>query len=447
MAAEVSAYDRLRLDDAQLCALLATGRARRELQAVFGAADYALLAALAQRAARTKGRAGAPVYLLPGIMGTQLGLARSAPLPPDLLWIDPQDIIAGRLRYLRLTDSAVMPNADQLVTLGAIPYTYLALQLRLRAAGFTVIMHQYDWRRSLVDLAAQFAARVRADGTGQVMIVAHSMGGLIARAALALPGMQNVQRLIALGVPQRGSFGAVQALRGTYPVVRRLAALDRLHDAETLATQVFGSLPSLYQLLPPQAYGAIPDLHDAQAWPHTGPRPDATLLQRARGFIGSLPPPDSRYCSIAGTRQRTITSVRVADDDFHYAIGDAGDGTVPLKSATLAGCANYYLRCEHSALPRSISVARALRDLLLHGRTGSLASVPTAISAHAAAHRHTSVSDQLLRSTWTEKTDWLRLTPAARREYLNQLNQPPPHYAAPRARRSIARTITLRSAP
>ena len=445
--AEVSAYDRLRLDDAQLCALLATGRARRELQAVFGPADYALLAALAQRAARIKARACAPVYLLPGIMGTQLGLARTAPLPPDLLWIDPQDIIAGRLTHLRIIDTAATPDAGQLVTLGAIPYTYLALQLRLRAAGFMVIMHQYDWRHSLVDLAAQFAARVRADGAGQIMIVAHSMGGLIARAALVLPGMQGVQRLIALGVPQRGSFGAVQALRGTYPVVRRLAALDRLHDAEALTAQVFGSLPSLYQLLPPQSYGAIPDLHDAQAWPHTGLRPDATLLQGARGFIDSLPPPDSRYCSIAGTRQRTITSVRVTDDDFHYAIDDAGDGSVPLKSATLAGCANYYLRCEHSELPRSVSVARALRDLLLTGSTASLASVPNAISAHAAARRQVSVSDQLLRSTWTEKTDWPKLTPAARREYLNQLNQPPPHYAAPRARRSIARSNTRRTQP
>ncbi len=444
---EVSAYDRLRLDDAQLCALLTAGRSRRELQAVFGPGDYALLTALAQRAARTKARPGAPVYLLPGIMGTQLGLARTAPLPPDLLWIDPQDIIAGRLRHLRLGDGATAPDRDQLVTLGAIPYTYLALQLRLRAAGFTVIMHQYDWRRSLVDLAAQFAARVRADGAGTVMIVAHSMGGLIARAAMALPGMQGVQRLIALGVPQCGSFGAVQALRGTYPVVRRLAALDRLHDAETLATQIFGSLPSLYQLLPPQGDGAQPDLHDPQAWPHTGPRPDATLLQRARGFIASLPPPDSRYCAIAGTRQRTITSVRVAEDDFHYTIGDAGDGSVPLESAALAGCANYYLRCEHSALPRSASVARALRDLLLTGSTATLASVPAASSAHAVARRQVTVSDQLLRSTWTGKTDWPKLTPAARREYLNQLNQPPPHYAAPRARRSIARLNTARLQP
>jgi len=426
---EVSAYDQLRLDDAQLCALLATGRARRELQAVFGRSDYALLAALAQRAARTRVRACAPVYLLPGIMGTQLGLARTAPLPPDLLWIDPQDIIAGRLTQLRLGDPVATSAADQLVTLGAIPYTYLALQLRLRAAGFTVIMHQYDWRRSLSDLAAQFAARVRADGTGQIMIVAHSMGGLIARAAMALPGMHRVQRLIALGVPQCGSFGAVQALRGTYPVVRRLAALDREHDAEALAAQVFGSFPSLYQLLPPQQR---PDLLDAATWPQLGLRPDATLLRQARGFIASLPPTDPRYCAIIGYGQRTITDLTVTTEDFHYGISDAGDGTVPLESAYLQGCANYQLRCEHSALPRSATVARALGELLSGGHTRALATASVAATPAATAPRRSVVSDQQLRSTWIGKVNWRQLNPAARREYLNRLNQSPPQYAAPR---------------
>ena len=427
--AEVSAYDRLRLDDAQLCALLATGRARRELQAVFGLGDYALLAALAQRAARIKARACAPVFLLPGIMGTQLGLARTAPLPPDLLWIDPQDIIAGRLTHLRFTGTAATPNADQLVTLGAIPYTYLALQLRLRAAGFTVIMHQYDWRRSLIDLAAQFAARVRADAAAQIMIVAHSMGGLIARAAMALPGMHRVQRLIALGVPHGGSFGAVQALRGTYPVVRQLAALDREHDAEALTRQVFRGFPSLYQLLPPRQQ---PDLYELAAWPQSGPRPDATLLQQARGFITGLPPTDPRYCAIVGCGQRTITDLAVAADDFQYGISDAGDGTVPLKSAYLEGCQNYQVRCEHSALPRSAAVARALRELLSSGHSRALATATMTTDLATMALRRSVVSDRQLRTTWISKVNWRLFTPAARREYLNRLNQSPPQYAAPR---------------
>ena len=433
MGTEPSAYDRLRLDDAQLCALLASGRSRRELQAVFGREEYQQLATLAQRAARASLRPVPPVYVLPGIMGTQLGRARAAPLPADLLWIDPQDIIAGRLTALRLHDAAAGQAAPALVTLGAIPFTYLALQLRLRAAGFNVIVHAYDWRLDLARLAAEFAARVRADGADAVTIVAHSMGGLVARASLALPGMQCVQRLVSLGVPHRGACGAVQALRGTYPVVRRLAALDRLHDAETLATQVFHGFPSLYQLLPPRST-TVPDLHEASAWPDSGPRPDPGLLHDARGFITTLPAADERYCAVVGVGQRTVTALSVSGGDFHYQISDAGDGTVAIDSARLADCRNYQVRCEHSALPRSATVARALRDLLLHGSTRVLRPLGAAAARAPNAARCHSVSDGELRDNWNSKVDWLHYTPTERRAYLDRLNQPPPQYAARRAR-------------
>ena len=432
-----SVYDRMRLDDAQLSALLASGRSRRALQAVFGRQDYQLLAQLAQRAAGARVRRPAPVYLLPGIMGTQLGLARAAPEAADLLWIDPQDIIAGRLTRLQLRTPELIAGtaaqAAELITLGAIPYTYLALQLRLQAAGYHVVMHQYDWRLSLKVLAADFAARVRTDGAPASMIVAHSMGGLIARASLGLPGMERVQRMISLGVPHVGSYGAVQALRGTYPVVRRLAALDRVHDAESLAAGVFGSFPSLYELLPP-ASSTAPDLHLAANWPLAGPRPDQTLLQAARGFFAGLPPTDARHCAIVGVGQRTVTGIRCSGDDFHYQISSQGDGTVALDSARLAGRANYQLRCEHSALPRSATVARALHELLSSGHTRTLKAAVA--SGAPPARPLTSVSDQQLRGNWSDKVDWQRCTPAERREYLNRLNQAPPQYAARRSPRN-----------
>lgn len=432
-ASAPSVYDRMRLDDAQLFALLASGRSRRALQAVFGRPDYQALAQLAQRAARARPRHAAPVYLLPGIMGTQLGLARAAPEVADLLWIDPQDIIAGRLTQLRLHTGASPGDAAALITLGAIPYTYLALQLRLQAAGYRVLMHAYDWRRSLTLLAREFAARVRADAAAEVLVVAHSMGGLIARAALSLPGMAKVQRVVSVGVPQLGSYGALQALRGTYPVVRRLAALDRQHDAETLASAVFGSFPSLHELLPP-ASASGPDLHDLSNWPLAGPRANPELLLAARGFIASLPATDERHCAIVGLGQRTVTGVRGGNGDFHYQVSSAGDGTVAFESARLPGRANYQLRCEHSALPRSATVARAIVELLATGRTRRLRAVNGGDAVRARATTSITVSDAQLRGNWSEKIDWPQCTPAARREYLNRLNQAPPQYALRRAR-------------
>jgi pimeloyl-ACP methyl ester carboxylesterase len=350
----------------------------------------------------------------------------------DLLWLDPQDIIDGALTNLRL------PEGAGLSALGAIPYSYLALRLRLQAAGFSVVMHDYDWRADLSGLARALAARLRAEPAPEVMIVAHSMGGLIARAALGQPGGERVRRLILLGVPQRGSYGAVQAIRGTYPVVRRLAALDRHHDAEFLAQQVFSTFPSIHQLLPTRELEPSTDLLDAASWPGTGPRPDARLLQAARDFGATLTASntgphaaaDARCIAVCGVQQRTVVGLRLHAGEFHYQVSDAGDGTVPLASARLAHGDNYYVRCEHSALPRSVTVASALIELLRSGRTTRLARQVGTRSA-----RPVVVSDAELRTTWNEKVDWARLRPAAHRDYLNRLNQAPPQYAPWRAGR------------
>ena len=416
-----SIYDRLWHSNEELCLLLATGAARRELSAMFGAADYALLTGLARAAQRAPPRPQAEtVYLLPGIMGTQLGALPAGGNPADLIWLDPQDVMEGGLYRLRL------PQASGLVPLGALPFSYLALQLRLRASGFTVHMHDYDWRLNLADLSATFLARLRADPADSLLIVAHSMGGLIARSALGAADQARVRRLITLGTPHRGSYGAVQALRGTYPVVRRLAALDRVHDAEALSSDVFNTFPSIHQMVP--GHGGPPhgDLFDLGSWPTTGPRPSPQLLQEGRAFMAAMPGPDERCIAIAGTQQRTVTGVTLAGDEFHYQISNAGDGTVPLQSAQLPGTGNYYVRCEHSALPRSATVARAVLDLLRHGRTSRLAAQPGRLRG-----RTVTVRDSELRSTWLQKIDWAGLAPAARRDYLNDLNEPPRQYAAP----------------
>jgi hypothetical protein len=416
---DISIYDRLWRTDTEICALLAQGLARRELIAAFGVVEYALLATLARQAQSVPRRYSESVYLLPGIMGSQLGVRRAAGEPAGLLWLDPQDLIGGALARLRL------PDGGGLSTLGAIPFSYLALQLRLRAAGFAVTVHDYDWRMNLDELATAFAARLRNDEAPAICIIAHSMGGLIARRAMEWPELGRVRRLVTLGTPHGGSFGAVQAIRGTYPVVRRLAALDRTHDADFLAGEVFSTFPSLYQMMPRAGSGFSTDLFDAAHWPQSGPRPNPRLLDAGRAFTTALPASEPRCVAICGTLQRTVTGLRLERDEFQYEVSDAGDGTVPLASAQLAGSHNYFVRCEHSALPRSATVARAVLELLRQGRTTRLASIASTRNA-----RMVTVSDSQLRTTWNEKIDWTAMTPDERRRYLNQLNQPPPQYAA-----------------
>src|SRR5205823_3429070 len=93
--------------------------------------EYRALAALAKRVRKAPpAAAGLRVLIVPGVMGSQLGLARRPPLPHDIVWLDPIDIQLGRLATLRL------PGPAPVVPLGVVLYSYLRLKLYLRAHGF-----------------------------------------------------------------------------------------------------------------------------------------------------------------------------------------------------------------------------------------------------------------------------------------------------------------------
>jgi pimeloyl-ACP methyl ester carboxylesterase len=413
--ADLSIYDRLRRSDDEVALALVTGAHAREVLVYLGEAEYATLAPLA-RAAAGRVSADAPIVLIvPGIMGTQLGRDNRAPWPANLLWLDPADIIAGRLEELRL------PEARPLRTLGAIPYSYLGLKLRLRAAGFDAQNFEYDWRHSIEDAGRELAAAVARLPPRPVLLVAHSMGGLVARAALADAACSaRVQRVVTLGTPHLGALAPAQALRGVYPTVRRLAALDRQHDAEQLAGDVFGSFASLHDMLPAA-------LLDPSGWPAAGLVPQPVQLRAAAARIARLAAVDQRHACIAGLGQRTATDFSRKQHELCYTITSDGDGTVPLASAAPRGAAARYCRCEHSELPRDAAVAREV-IALLNGRDQdcALPSEPPAI-----ARQPVTVTDSTLRSTYAVKIDWNALPPEERRRYLNQLNLAPPQYAAP----------------
>lgn len=427
-AGEISVYDRMCWPEAELERALALGAHRRELAAYLGGNEYATLAALARKCVaakrRRRRRRALKIYLLPGILGSQLGRPRGAGQPPDLLWIDPTDIVQGRLTELRWPRPIGARSPRHPVQpLGAIVYSYLALKLRLAAAGFEIVLHDYDWRDDVLASGRALAERLAGDNAEELALIGHSMGALLARAALAQygAGAGRITHLIGMGAPHGGSIAAVQALRATYPIVGRLAAIDRVHDADSLTRLAFRGFKSLYQLLP--AAGAALDLFDPDCWPSGGARPDPRLLRSARGFAAALAAPDARFFSIVGTGQRTVTGIERRGAQFRYQVSSAGDGTVASSCATLPGVASYSLRCEHSELPRSEAVAAALIDLLDRGGTRRLRS---GLSARHGISSY--VTDAGLRRELGRKIDWHRLSIGQRRVYLNRLSDPPRAY-------------------
>ena len=404
---EVSVYDRLVWPEGVLETLLASGDRRRELIAYFGEEEYAQLVPVARRAAAARPDPSRAVLLVPGIMGSQLGLRREPPLPNDLLWVDPYDFHQGGLLRLSLEHPGVE-------SMGPVLHGYLRLKLALTAEGFAVQSFDYDWRRSVADLGRRLANRLRAGPAARWHLVCHSMGGLVARAALAHAG-EHVHRIVTLGTPHAGAYAPLQALRGVYGTVRRLAQLDPAHTAEELAQRVFGGFPSLYDMLP---RGASPDWLDAASWPAQTPPPKAAEITRAAA--ATWPEAPEQLICIAGYGQPTVTSARVEDDGLRYTIDADGDGTVPTPSAVLPGHACRYVALAHSELPRNREVALAVAELLDTGRTSRLAGeVPAATPATGIE-----TTDAALRALFTRKLDWQAMTAEERRAWLDSLNAP-----------------------
>ena len=409
----VTPYDRFAWSDAQIEEWLLEGAHAAELGAYFGAGEYRALRRLAQRAHRVPLAAGAlRVLIVPGIMGSQLGLRRTPPLPNDIVWLDPLDIQQGRLAVLKVGAAA------PIVPLGVVLFSHLRLKLALRARGFAAEFHDYDWRLGVAELGRALAERLA--GEERIAVVAHSMGGLVARAALKHPATRHVERLILLGTPNCGSGAALQALRGTYAVVRKVARLAAQPSAEALVTEVFSSFPSLYDMLPTGAWSGRADLLDAADWPRAGPQPRAELLAAARATPGLLAPPDARFAAIVGVGHGTVTAVSRRRGDFLYTLTRHGDGSVPAASAALHGAPCAYAAVAHSDLTRNPLVAEAVVDFLRRGATARLPPHYRSTSRAAAQ-----VSDGQLRRTHADKVDWSALSPEARRTFLETLNEPP----------------------
>jgi pimeloyl-ACP methyl ester carboxylesterase len=402
-------------DDEEVLDALATGRQSESLREYFGAPAYAELSVLAAVEKRTKKPRGPRVLILPGIMGSKLGLpmgdaAGKRRRPSEVLWIDPLQIAAGRLTALAL------PSDKPLESMGVLLFSYAKLRLQLQIAGCDVSFYSYDWRLGLDELGAKLAARIEADRQ-PVILVAHSMGGLVARMAARILPKRLIRKLIMLGTPNQGSFASVQALRGTYPFVRKMSALDRKHSAEFLAKNVFCTFPGLYHMLPlPRRIQGM-DLFDPGCWPADGPAPNAELLGQVAAMRAELAPVDSRMVHIVGVNQETVVGLRRTAAGFEYLMDRNGDGTVPLSLARLPKLKCYFVDESHADLANNPRVIQAITDLVRRGRTSGL---PQRWRAKPGVVRR--IDDAQLSMEGAGKIDWRRLTPAQREAVFAELD-------------------------
>lgn len=291
---------------------------------------------------------GGLVHALKTLGGSIQGLA----LPPGIGDNSPEDGVYAR--HL-LKDVHVIPGVWTPVR------GYTELIKRLRRVGFTeetgnLLALPYDWRTSIRCIVNEVTPRIdaaldqwrtsdpaRADA--QIVFVAHSMGGLVAR-SYTTTHRDEVRKIITMGTPSRGSVTALQRLTQGIGV-----RFGRLRDQ---TCSLIGTLPSVHHLLPSYAcidtgdgYGDFSFL-DANH-PVTGL--DTTMAAHGIGFLNDLavaeggdPGSAHRLHPLIGWKQPTPQSIRLYHGDpiFQKEYGGleiTGDGTVPLAGAIPKGMA------------------------------------------------------------------------------------------------------------
>lgn len=404
------------LHDDQIVALLRSGAHATLLMAYFGEPEYRELSQLAKLAATRRNPRGRRVFVLPGIMGSRLGLV--ARRSYSLLWLHPTAVANGSLTQL------AMPSPRALRAVGVMLPGYLKLRLRLEISGFRPVFCPFDWRRDVEQLGRSFARLIERSGERKALVVGHSMGGLVARAALAYD-KRRIARLIQLGAPNDGSFAPLQALRAVYPTVRKIAALDRLHTAEQLARTVYHTLPGIYQMLPSPATSTDADLFAPQSWPTDELSPDPRLLARARKVRARLPKANDRCSVIVGVGQETIVAAAMRGRGFQYEYRAEGDGTVPLSRAQWNDAATWFVNENHGALTKNDHVLAAVADLLKTGDTRRLRSSAPPVSDTGSR----TLSDDELRAVAMREMHWEMLSLDSRRRILDPVI--PPEFLAP----------------
>lgn len=350
-------------------AALAEGADATALERLVGADVTAQLRHLAARVERGKARRNVRVLVIPGVLGSRLGYPGR--VVDDTIWLDPVDVRRGNLDSLAVRPDGTSDTTD----LGVILFAYLKLKVWLQAKGYRAEFHAYDWRRNVEDLGRELAARVAGFEEEDVRLVCHSYGGLVARAALTFGG-ETVTRVVTLGTPHEGAFASCMVLRGTHPVIQRIAAVDPRHDPTVLARKVFRTFPSSYHLLPRPALEPEVDPFDPAAWPEEGVLPDPELLAEARATRFAVAALDERFRCVAGVGHDTPLGITRTEAGFAYPLGKAGDGVVPIRSAAPEGARAWYAEGAHGFLPNVGSILAALPDLLDRGETDRLPEDP-----------------------------------------------------------------------
>ena len=364
------------------------------------------------RAARRSGEAEREatekpaLFLLPGILGSNLKVDGKR------VWLAWRFLNGlSQLKYPSRRREAVQPD-------GPIGHVYDELADYL-SETHEVIEFAFDWRKPMEEEARRLASAVEQalairEKTGQpVRILAHSMGGLVARVmGLERPGIwkrmlaHSESRILMLGTPNCGSWVPMQVLSSDDPFSSRIVTFGAPFNGQG-TRQMMAEFPGLMQLqagLLDEKLGlskrekweelAKKDLDSvlSQDWWHIEAMqrdeyawgvPPQEVLNQATGLHRRLEkqrqeelvPFRDRLLIVTGQAPATPDGYVLEKGGLSYVELNDGDGRVTRASAQLPGCRTWSVECEHGKLPSHTEAFKAYRELL---ETGNTKLLPTA---------------------------------------------------------------------
>lgn len=279
----------------------------------------------------------------------------------------------------------------------------------------------YDWRKpipevvdgserkattteSLVETLRELASR---STTGQVTIVAHSNGGLVAKQLvkrLADQGEDNlVDKVISVAVPYAGTPQTIAGLlHGDGQSIAGGLILKK-----SVAKELGTNMPSAYSLLPSAAYFARvvgpavafaredkkQDISSSAALiQFVGQRANATLAQAAKALHDAIDPfpwpaKIARW-AIVGWGKSTVSGVSYKGDKHSLLTTTMGDGTVISRSGTyeagtttaidlVSASKEESRNIDHSNILESVTVQKSIDEII--GKSEFSAYDPAAI--------------------------------------------------------------------
>lgn len=360
------------------------------------------------------------IVLLPGILGSALekngkelwGLSAGAGMRAlvslgrhikDLqLRVEPEegvDIWEGVTATRLLPDVHMVPGLWKIDGYSKIT-TYITRVFDVNP-GQNYFEFPYDWRLPnriaalrLARLAKEWLAKWRDSGhpKGRLILIGHSMGGLVARYFLeVLDGWEITRKLLTFGTPYRGSLNALDFIaNGWRKTVLGFEVLN--------LTDLLRSFPSVYELLPTYKCCVVDNetkyLMDANI-----PQLDPKRLKAASDFHSAIREAveargqkfDANVYPVVGLLQPTLQSARfengVVEMFRHFNDEDmGGDGTVPRVSATPLELSeagrDMFSAARHASLQNNDGVLTQLHGVLKTGHIplGQFRGAPVKLS-------------------------------------------------------------------